>query len=159
MKLVELMGEDAKSARVALDIINQADEHSVESIEDMMDAFEDNDHIELIKGLCFIVCTVSSFLCGGSSPAPVFKAIRKSTNLAEEEGNEVTVNYKILDLLDATEGKGGSFYILAYSLKEPFEQINGLITLFQTLVQTTMNKDVEEVTHFLNQYIDEKFSS
>lgn len=155
MKLKELMGSDAKAAREALKLVELSTQSS--EMDEMLDILETQDHVELIKGLCFVVCLVSSFLCGGVSPAPIFEAIRKSTEDAADQGHDVETNFKVLDLLDATTGHGGSFYLQAYALKEPFNEILGLATLFHSIVTNSLGKDVEEVAGYLNQYIDDTF--
>lgn len=155
MKLKELMGSDAKAAREALRLVELSGDSS--DVDELLDALENQNHVELIKGLCFIVCLVSSFLGGGISPAPVFEAIRESTDKAAADGHDVETNYRVLDLLDATSSYGGSFYLQAYALKEPFNEILGLTTLFHTIVKKSLGKDVEEVAGYLNQYIDDTF--
>ena len=158
MKLAELMGENASAAKSALRLVElNAQQVTEEASDEVLEILESQDHVELIKGLCFIVCVVSSFLSGGAPPAPVFHAIRMSMDVASEEGHDVKTNYKVLDLLDAVSELGGSFYLQAYSLKEPFEVILGLTTLFQTLVKTSLGKDIDEVTDYLTHMIDESF--
>lgn len=156
MKLIELMGENASAAKSALKLVElNSQQVSSDDSAEMVEMFETLDHAEIIKGLCFAVSVVSSFLNGGESTAPVFKAIRNSIDTAFEEGHDVETNYKVLNLLDAISEPGGSFYLQVYSLKEPFDVILGLTNLFQTLVKTSLGKDVEEVTDYLSHLIDE----
>lgn len=157
MKLLELLGENASAAKSALTLVelNEMSNGTDTAPEELIEYMQSNDHVELIKGLCFMVCTVSSFLSGGETPAPIFKAIRKSMDVAHAEGHNVAINYKVLDLLDATLEHGGSFYLQIYSCKEPFDLIQGLTSLFHTLVKTSLGKEIEEVTDYLAYLIDE----
>jgi hypothetical protein len=93
----------------------------------------------------------------GEKPSLVFDAIRKTTDEAAAEGYNADINYTVLNLLDATTGNGGSFYLQAYSLTEPFNVIFGLTSLFQSLVKKTLKKDIEEMTEYLHHYIDETY--
>jgi hypothetical protein len=156
VKQIELMGENASAAKSALRLVElNAHQVSETASAEVVEILETNDPVELIKGLCYIISVVSTHLCGGASPAPIYQAIRTSMDVAAYEGHDVAVNYKVLDLLDAASGHGGSFYLQIYSLQEPFVVILGLTTLFQTLVKSSLRKDIEEVTDYLNYLIDE----
>lgn len=156
MKITELMGENASAAKSALKLVelNSRQVSSTDS-DEMVEIFQTQNSTEIIKGLCFAVTIVASILSGGESPLPILKAIRESIDSAYEQGHEVKTNYEVLNLLDATAENGGSFYLQVYSLHEPFDVILGLATLFQTLVKTSLGKDVEEVTEYLAHLIDE----
>jgi hypothetical protein len=156
VKITELMGENASAAKSALKLVElNSRQVSSADTDEVIEIFNTQDSTEIIKGLCFAVTIVASILSGGESPLPILKAIRESIDAAHEQGNEVETNYKVLNLLDATAENGGSFYLQVYSLQEPFEVILGLTTLFQTLVKTSLGKDVEEVTDYLAHLIDE----
>lgn len=155
MKLTELMGENASAAKSALKLVElNSRQVSASETNEIIEIFQTQDSTEIIKGLCFAVSAVASMLSGEASPLPMLKAIRESIDAAYEQGNEVTTNYQVLDLLDATTEGGGSFYLQVYSLTEPFDVILGLTTLFQTLVKISLGKDVEEVTDYLSHLID-----
>lgn len=150
------MGENASAAKSALKLVElNAREVSSADTAEVIEIFETQDPAEIIKGLCFAVTIIMSILSGGGSPSPVLKAIRESIDEASAQGNDVTTNYQVLNLLDATLENGGSFYLQINSLREPFDVIQGLTTLFQTLVQTSLGKDVEEVTDYLAHLIEE----
>lgn len=150
------MGENASAAKSALKLVelNSRQVTSADS-DEVIEIFNTQDSKEIIKGLCFAVTVVASILAGGESPSPVLKAIRESIDTASQQGNEVTTNYQVLNLLDATLENGGSFYLQIHSLREPFDVILGLTTLFQTLVKTSLGRDVEEVTDYLAHLINE----
>jgi hypothetical protein len=149
------MGENASAAKSALKLVElNSRQVSASETNEIIEIFQTQDSTEIIKGLCFAVSAVASMLSGEASPQPMLKAIRESIDAAYEQGNEVTTNYQVLDLLDATTEGGGSFYLQVYSLHEPFDVILGLTTLFQTLVKISLGKDVEEVTDYLSHLID-----
>lgn len=156
MKITELMGENASAAKSALKLVElNAGQVSSADSDEIIEMFQTEDSTEIIKGLCFAVTVVASILSGGGPIAPMFEAIRNSIDMAAEEGHDVETNYKVLNLLDATSDNGASFYLQIYSLQEPFDIILGLTTLFQTLVKTSLGRDVEEVTDYLTHLIDE----
>lgn len=149
------MGHNASAARTALKLVEL--ESLAGSPEEIATMLENEDHIEIIKGLSFIVWIVALNMSRQDSPCPVFKAIRESTDTAAKQGHNVETNYKVLGLLDAISGHGGSFYLQAYSLKEPYSVIIGLTTLFQSLVKSALGQEIVEVTDYLYQIIDESY--
>lgn len=156
MKQLELTGENATAAKSALRLVELNSQQVTETASDeVLEILETQGHVELIKGLCYIVSVVSTFLSRGPSPTPVYEAIRASMDTAFDEGHDVATNYTVLNILDATTGHGGSFYLQIYALNEPLDVILGLTTLFQTLVKTSLGKDIEEVTDYLNHLIEE----
>jgi hypothetical protein len=155
VKQIELMGENASAAKSALRLVELNEQEATEATtSEMTELLVTHEPADIIKGLCYLVSVVAVSISGGEAPQLFYKAIRTSMDTAAAQGHDVSVNYKVLDLLDAASGHGGSFYLQIHSMQEPFEVILGLTTLFQTLVKNSLGKEIEEVTEYFAHLID-----
>ena len=155
MTLEELVGDDARTAREALRLVELNIQDS--DISRNIQSLEIKEPVELIKGMCSMVALLSSVMNKGDSPAPLFKAVRASTERAAEEGHDMSANLIVLNILDALQGNGGSFYLQVYSLPNPEQTLLGLVTLFQSLSLDGIGKDVEEVTEKMSHILETTF--
>jgi hypothetical protein len=129
--------------------------------EELVDLLQTEDRVELIKGLCFIICLVTSFfLYNGKSPAPHFALVREGMEMTLKQNPELDLGGQALalNLLEATEGRGASFYLQTYALQEDtavtIDVIVSLASLFFGLAVADLNREVEEVTDYLHRILD-----
>ena len=184
MKSSDLIGKGGCNAFAALNLINLISPFFREETEEegiitkkttvlttadlfqspeLVTLLESNDPVELVKGLCFVMFfTASHWLCGDDTPAPVFKAIRDAADafvsMQQPTRPELILDsqYRALDLLDALEGNGGSFYLIAYSLHAPLEEVLSLCSMFCTLARCDMGKEPQHITDFIRQFLEKK---
>jgi hypothetical protein len=180
VNLLELIGEDKSAVKPALKLMELMSPFFIvtelEGVngrafsikykelcesEELVEVFDTEDPIELIKGFCFMICVITSlFLCNGQSPASHFQLIRQGMEktLATGVSYDLSGQQLALNLLDATAGHGGSFHLQTHTLQQqPYltgDVIVSLASLFYALSVEDLGRDVEEVMEYLKSILD-----
>lgn len=118
---------------------------------------------EVVKGLLIVLKTLFHGMKECYSLDAIHETLRSEIVESLSKGQDVSIDIKVLSLLEAVEENGGSFYLQINTIQEPAKLTVALIDLFERFCfvyyQDNPNKDalkaIPPLRSTLNYYIDE----
>lgn len=140
MILAELLDNNNQIVRTSLDLIEESTrERDVEAM--VKDVATTQEPHELAKGMFIAVKT----LMYAMRETYDFSALREFLNADIKgkalAGKNVSIDYKIISILELMEEGGGSFYLQIHSLPDPVETVVSLINMFKRLTFLYFQED------------------
>lgn len=158
MYLPDVVAANIDEVSVALELIEKSTE-GPNLVELVINTSTHQERAALTKGM-FIAVRILFGTMHQEYDIPTLRAFMSSdAELEKLRGKDVSVDYKVIDLLDAIDGDGGSFYLQLHSIKEPIVVIVHLLLLFKKMCyryyQVNEHTDALNALPYVQAYVNQ----
>jgi hypothetical protein len=165
MILGDLLDNNNELVRTCLELIEASvKERDIEAM--VEEAIKTMEPQELTKGMFITVRNLMFAMRRSYEFSTLCNFLYSDLEELSRLGRDVTLDYKIINLLTLMDGEGGSFYLQVHSLNSPVQAVTILIKMFKRMSFLFFQEDAEHdtlktVPHLieeLNKLRDEKAS-